>query len=227
MERTRAYREWVAINGSMDRLLAPAIGLLVVLCIYLVASVRDPRHEYCPCGVRTGPSYVPQLHGPDKLERMPLLVVKPGFASLDGSHIFPVGADDDFFARASAGSRLAHRLAAQRGYWQQRHPDQPWPGRMLLKAHRDLPATDLMPYLWSARAEGVRRVTLYLRGVDRRGGFVARAHHSGAQISLMPRSRVPCAGACLELDQFETVDELARAVVALRRAGRPVPLALE
>lgn len=227
MQRTRAYREWVAINGRNDQLLAPAIGLLIFLCIYQVATQRDPRYEYCPCGVRTSLSFVPQIHGPDKLERMPVVTVKPGFADLDGSHIFPNDARDDFFGHEDAASMLRHNLLSIRERWQPLHPGEVWPGRLLLKAHRDLPVINLIPYLYYARMAGVREVTLYLRGVDIMGGFVVGAHHSGADITLARKGWRSGDGACLLLCRFSSFEELARAVVELREAGEGVTLVLE
>jgi hypothetical protein len=199
---------------------APCAGLLLVLCIWLAPRAGIGDRERCVCGAILGPSRLPRLQGPERLLRAPVLTIddrtSPWTATLDGSEVDGEPRDEEDPDWKIA--KLAERLEVM-AHNRRIHRPGDIPGAdLVLSAPAGFPAKQLRRILYTLGLVHHTRVQLLLRG--RANG---KEWYSAAYLKLV--SGGDCCEA-LDLSSFRTYEDLARAVVALRRVGRPALLAI-
>jgi len=210
-------------------LLAPAGSLMLVLLIFIFSGVKDPRYEYCycGCGMKTKLATMPRLAGPDPILRAPVIEVEPHLVTVNGTEVYNVedARTDALFVHDMPARKLRDELERRRKARKRYRPDEPFAGRVILKANKDTPVTTLFPYLVNIRAAGYHKVLLYLRSFDSTGLFV-RARYSGAEAIMVQEFSEEEPRRTIHVRRFKTYDELARVIVLHRNAGAPALLSL-
>ena len=206
-------------GARVELFAAPAASLLVVFCIFLFPRSGVGDRERCGCGVDLGPSLLPRVRGPDRLDRAPVLRIASSAggawsASLDGMEV--QGGPDDEQGPDWKIPVLTELLEVKRHNWRLLNPGRLPPADLVLQAPGDFPARNLRRYLYSLSLADSTRVQLLLRGEY-------GAWYTAANLQLVA---LPEGCDALSLESFRTYEELARAVVALRREGRPALLSV-
>ncbi len=215
--RPRSGRPWSENLGAL--VIAPCCSLFVILLFFLfsVSGIRVGVGYTTCCRIHTD---VPRIKGPDPLQRGPVLTVDPDLSTLEAAEMDegPRSHDDD--SPDWKILKLAEQLEVMKANWLLVHPGEAWEGSILLQVQRDLKPQQLRRYLYTIQLAMGNRLQLTSYSSAYSATWVqlvpldrwAPSHHQGPHT--------------LQLEDFNTYEELVKEAVARRRAGRPVYISI-
>jgi hypothetical protein len=186
----------------------------------------------------------PDLHGPDEIERAPVV------------HVFPPASNRPplceiwLDSHVVAPDSLVDKLWVLRDEFRRRHPDTKFDGTAVAVISREAPYGEIVsvlramhdagfphPQFAFTRSEAYDRPTLrgFGAGAGGSGGSLKRLRVTAVRVTLVDDmdkeyaedAQAGVRGALVRLSEFDTYDALTRKLVDLRRAGQAVILDLE
>jgi hypothetical protein len=217
----RSAAALATVSGSLEALMASALGCAMLLLLVLFPWGQEPDHEYCVCGADLGPSTLPALVGPSPLRNGSVLSLGNEHLRLNGRAIA------ERLDSPSARNRLYQALVALRsqcpvgdrevGEVVGAVPDS-CARHLVLRVDRDVPVGSLQPCLDAARQAGFDSVDFMLRKSDGNWLF-PRERYSTARVQLGGPASSPFR---LDVEPFAVFQELAHAVILRGLLGFPV-----
>jgi len=206
--RRRSSRHQTPLAAEL--FVAPIAAFLLLLCLFFWTPSSQGERARCVCGADLGPLEFPTVQGPDPLQRAPVIWFRKseGIVTLDGLEVDTLPHPDDEPDWKIA--RLTEQLEVKKHNQRLADPSAVYPSDVLLQVPRGLAAKDLRYALYSAGLAGATRAQLMLRG------------YTAANFRIVRSAQ----GDALRLESFHNVEELARAMVALRLEGKPVRVAV-
>lgn len=191
-----------------------AVGISIAF-----ALVTRRRHETRDATLGAGSSdglgiATPNLDGPDDVEIAPLVAIGP-----------PSGLAFDH--EPVDRSALELRLQRYKANFSVLHPGEPAPHEVLLACSPSVPSKDIFSILDSARQKGFDRARIVFQLADppsspsRSGPRI-----TAAAVSLADQTTSQDGKSSIRVAEVHDCAELSERVIALRRAGQPVALAV-